>query len=141
MSLFGCWSNGYLRIGTVDFSDHAREITLETTCAELPANVHGQTTATILAGLESWTVNVVLLQDFAASEVDATLSSLGGGAHVAFSIVVGADATSAVSATNPRYSGSAVMTSYRPIGGQHGVNLEASCTFRGATDLIRQTVP
>ena len=119
-------------------SDHAREITLETSTAELPDNVHGDNTAKVRAGLEDWTVTVTFLQDFAASNVDATLSSIDGVGHSSFQLEVGADAA-AVSATNPRYSGMAILASYRPFGGQHGVNLEATATFRPAGNLTRRT--
>lgn len=138
MSVHGVWKNGYIGVNAVNLSDHAREITLETSTAELPDNVHGDNTAKVRAGLEDWTVTVTFLQDFAASKVDATLSSIDGVGHSSFQLEVGADASSAVSATNPRYSGMAILASYRPFGGQHGVNLEATATFRPASDLTRR---
>ena len=139
--MHGVWRNGHITVNGVDLSDHAREITLETSVAELPDNVHGDNTAKVRAGLENWTINVTFLQDFAASEVDATLrgASIGLVGHSAFNIIVGADAA-AVSTTNPRYSGNCILSSYRPFGGQHGVNLEAQATFRAAGNLTRQTV-
>ena len=139
MAVHGTWKNGHITINGVDLSDHAREISLETSLAELPDNVHGDNTAKVRAGLEDWTVNVTFLQDFAAAEVDATLSGLRTVGHAAFNIIVGADAA-AVSSTNPRYSGNCILTNYKPFGGTHGVNLEATATFRAAGDLTRQTI-
>ena len=139
MAVHGVWRNGFCQINGVDLSDHAREITLETSVAELPDNVHGDNTAKVRAGLENWTINVTFLQDFAASKVDATLDTAGGVGHASFNVIVGADAA-AVSTTNPRYSGNAILSSYRPFGGQQGVNLEAQATFRAAGNLTRQTV-
>lgn len=140
MAIFGVWKNGYCMIAGVDLSDHAREITLETSVAELPNNAHSNNTAVVIAGLESWTVNITFLQDFAATKVDATLrgGSIGLVGHTPFNIEVGADAT-APSTTNPRYSGNAILSSYRPFGGGHGVNLEAQATFRCSGNLTRRT--
>lgn len=138
MALFGVWKNGYIGVNAVNLSDHAREISLDTSVAELPNDCHGDNTAEVAAGLEDWTITVTFLQDFAAGKVDATMELIGGVGHASFQIEVGADA-SAVSTTNPRYSGMAILASYRPFGGPHGANLEATATFRPASDLTRRT--
>lgn len=139
MATFGVWKNGYVGVNAVNLSDHAREITLATSVAELPDNVHGDNVSKVRAGLEDWTITVTFLQDFAANKVDATMSTIGGVGHTAFQLEVGADATASVSATNPRYSGQAILASYEPLGGAHGVNLEAKATFRPASQLTRRT--
>lgn len=138
MAIHGVWKNGFAGVAGIDLSDHAREITLETSVAELPDNVHGDNTSKVRAGLEDWTITITFLQDFAASKVDATLDNIGGVGHTGFGVEVGADAA-AVSTTNPRYSGTAILASYRPFGGGHGVNLEAQATFRPAGNLTRRT--
>jgi len=136
---FGPIRDGYVEINQVVLSDHVREFSLDTGVEELPDNTHGDNTSIVTAGLEDWTLNVTFLQDFAASEVDATLDSIGGVAHTAFDITVGADATTSVSSSNPRYSGKAILASYRPLGGPHGSNLEATAVFRPAGNLTRLT--
>lgn len=140
MAVFGVWKNGHITVNGVDLSDHAREISLDMSVAELPDNVHGDNTAKVRSGLEDWTITVTFLQDFAAAKVDATLrgGSIGIVGHAGFNVIVGADAAS-VSTTNPRYSGSAILASYRPMGGAHGSNLEATATFRPAGNLTRYT--
>jgi hypothetical protein len=139
MAIFGAWVNGFIGVAGVNLSDHAREITLETSVAELPSNVHGTQTATVRAGLNSWTINVTFLQDFAAAKVDATMASVNGPLQTPFGVEVGPDTVASISTTNPRYSGLAILASYRPFGGQHGVLMEANCTFRCASDLTRRT--
>lgn len=137
---FGPFKNGYIEINNINLSDHAREFSLETSVEELPANAHGDSVAKQAAGIEDWTVNATFLQDFAAGEVDATLSAIGGACHVPFDIVVGADSVAAVSASNPRWSGEAILSSYRPLGGTHGALLESTATFRpGSGSLTRLT--
>jgi hypothetical protein len=124
-----------------NFSDHAREITLDTSIAELPDDCHGDNVAKVCAGLEDWTVSVTLLQDFATTSIDAFFSALstsGGAGHTPFSIEVGPSAAS-VSTTNPRYSGTCILSSYKILGGEHGVNLGAQVTFRPASSLTRRT--
>ena len=136
MAIFGVFKNGFLQVNGVDLSDHAREIGIDVSLAELPDNVHGDNTAKVRAGLEDWTINVTLLQDFAASKVDATLGPLRTVGTAGVNIIVGAD-TAAASATNPRYSGSAIMSSYSPWTPAHGTNMEAKATFRAAGNLTR----
>lgn len=138
MATFGYWRDGYIGVNNVDLSDHAREISLDTSIAELPDNVHGDYVSKVRSGLEDWTVTATFLQDFASAKVDATFSTIGGAGHASFQLEVGADKTTAVSATNPRYSGMAILSSYKPFGGAHGVNLEATATFRPASRLTRR---
>ena len=148
MAVFGVFKNGYIMVNGVDLSDHAREISLEMTTAELPNDTHGSGNgATVVAGLEDWTITVLFLQDFAASEVDATIGGLAigasGGANQATTgvpIIVGGDSVAVVSTTNPRYSGNCILTTYQPFGGGgHGTLMETSCTFRPSTVLTRRT--
>lgn len=138
MATFGVWKNGFFGVGGVNLSDHAREITVNTSVAMLPNDAHGDNVLKQAAGLEDWSIEVVLLQDFALTKVDATFASIGGVGHTPFSIEVGADASS-VSTTNPRFSGVAVLAEYKPLGGEHGVNLQARATFRPASQLTRRT--
>lgn len=142
MAQFGVWKNGHITVNGIDLSDHAREISLDTSVAELPSDVHGDNSARVVSGLEDWTITVTFLQDFAAAKVDATLrgGSIGLVGHAPFNVIVGADAGT-VTATNPRYSGNAILSSYRPFSGAHGVNLEAQATFRCAGNLTRQIAP
>lgn len=139
MARLGVWKSGILIIGGVDLSDHVREMSLDTSVAELPDHCHGDNTAKVAAGLEDWTINVTFLQDFAASKVDATLrgGSIGTVGHSPTNIIIGAT-QDAASSTNPRYSGNAILASYQPMGGEHGVNLSATATFRAAGNLTRQ---
>jgi len=136
---FGVWKNGYIGVNGVNLSDHSRDISLDTAVAELANDTHGDTAEKKISGLENWTIQVTFLQDFAAGKVDATLSPLYGCGSGSFQIEVGADSVNAVSATNPRYSGQAIITNYKVLSGAHGSNLEATATFRPASNLTRRT--
>lgn len=148
MAVHGVFRNGFVQINGVNLSDHAREISLEMTTAELPNDTHGSGNgATVVAGLEDWTITVLFLQDFAAGSVDATIGAMATGASggaaqptTGTPIIVGGDSVAAVSATNPRYSGNCILTTYQPFGaGGHGTLMETSCTFRPSTVLTRRT--
>lgn len=142
MATVGPWINGYIKVNNVVLSDHAREISLDIVSAEVPADTMGQQSAVVRAGLQSWTITANFLQDFAAGSVDDTLYAAGGTAgHVPFPIEVGPDSVATVSATNPRYSGLVVMSSYKPFGGAHGANMESPVTFRCAGDLHKVITP
>ena len=89
-----------------------------------------------IAGLKDWSVDVELNQDFAAASVDATLFPLVGAA--AFAIEIRPDA-GAVSATNPKFTGNALLESYPPISGSVGELATVSITLQGDGDLTRAT--
>lgn len=69
-----------------------------------------------IGGLKDGTLSLELNQDFAASAVDATLWPLVG---TVFTAKI-RPASGAISATNPEYSGSVLLTKYSPFDGSVG---------------------
>ncbi len=137
--IVGGWINGYISVAGTNLSDHAREISLDIVTIELPADVMGMTAAAVRSGLQNWTMTATFLQDFAAGTVDAVLYAAGGAAgHNPFNVEVGPDGVASISSTNPRYSGNAIMSDYKPFGGAHGSNMEAQVTFRCAGNLTKR---
>lgn len=130
------FNNAHVTINSVDLSDHVKSVTLNYEAAALDETAMGDTTRTNLAGLLNWTLTVNFIQDYAASEVDATLFSLVGAA--AFAIAV-RPVNTTVSATNPEYQGNAILTSYPPMGGGVGDLEMAQATFASAGALTRAT--
>lgn len=123
-------------VNAVDLSDHARSVTVNYEADELDTTAMGDDSRGRIAGLKSWSVDVEWNQDFAASEVDATLFSLIGAA--AFTVTV-KPTSDAVSTTNPSFSGSCILTSYTPLSGSVGDLATASTSFMGSGDLTRAT--
>ncbi len=123
-------------VNSVDLSDHVKSCTLNYEAEMLDDTVMGDTTRSNIAGLLNWSIDVEFLQDFAAAKVDATLFTLVGAA--AFTVTVKPTSAS-VSATNPSFSGSAVLESYPPMSGSVGDLETASATFRSAGTLARAT--
>ena len=77
-------------------------------------------------------------QDFAASEVDATLFGLVG---TAVAVAV-RPLNTTIAATNPEYQGSGILTSYPPMSGAVGEELTTTARFVPASgDLVRDVTP
>lgn len=122
-------------IGGVNLSDHVRSVTLEVSADELEDTAMGDTYRSRIGGLKdsSWTIE--FNQDFAASNVDATLFPLLG----TVATIVGKPTSAAVSATNPSYTGSALITQHSPIANGVGDLATMSVTWPGAGAVTRAT--
>tara|TARA_R100001086_G_scaffold153872_1_gene82030 strand:- start:696 stop:1106 length:411 start_codon:yes stop_codon:yes gene_type:complete len=103
-------------INSVALSDHATAATLEITYDDVDTTAFGDSVRTRIAGLGDATVNITWNQDYASSEIDATFNGIVGTA-VAFELT---PTSASVSATNPKYSGSLLVTSYTPIAAEVG---------------------
>ena len=130
--------NAYLSVGGVDLSDHVQSLVLNTGQAIQDATKMGDSTVVNTAGLATWSLDVTFLQDYAASKVDATLEPLLGIGVTPPAIIVN-PAGSTTATTNPKYSGSAILESYNPVGGAVGDNAVATATFQSAGALTRAT--
>lgn len=126
-------------IDGTDLSDHISSVTIEDTADEVEFTGLGADYREFGQGLKDATITCTFFQDFAASEVDATLNTLysGGGT---FAVVVKAD-NAAVSATNPSYTLNSRIYSYSPISGAVGDASTTDVTFRngGTSGLVRGT--
>lgn len=134
MAILGAWTDARVELNAVVLSDHVRKATLNVEAKEGDTTAMGDTWEEFVAGLKSWAVELEFNQDFAAANVDATLFPLVGAA--AFTVKV-RPTTGAVSATNPEYNGSCILTSYAPLGGSVGDVAMAPVTLKGSGALTR----
>lgn len=127
-------SNAYVMINSVDLSDHVRSVTLDYN-AEAPESTAMKATneKTRLGGLTDWKLDIEFNQDYAATKVHATLFTLVG---VATTVIVQA-VSGTEGATNPKFTGSAILTKYNPVAGKVGdVNIsKAEFVAAGALSL------
>lgn len=114
---------------------HVRSVTIDYSAEMLDITEMSNTTRINLAGLLNWTVTVVLLQDYAAANVDALLFPKVGA--VAFNIQI-KPTSAAVGAGNPEFYGLVVLESYGPMGGAVGDAQEVTATFQAAGTLTRR---
>lgn len=135
MAEFGVFKNAHVSIGGVDLSDHVREIRFPRGVEALDDTVMGDDTRSEGAGLLTWGATVTFTQDYAAGSVDATLNPAVG---TVVAIIFRPDA-GAKSATNPEWTGNALLKAYDPISGAVGDHLEATCELGAAGDITRAT--
>lgn len=116
MAIFA-FLDGRIEINSVVASTWAKKITLDVEVEDLDATTFGGSGwKALLGGLKSGTVSVDLNQDFAASQVDATLWPLLG---TLFTVKI-RPTSGSISATNPEFSGSCLLTKYSPLDGSVG---------------------
>ena len=125
-----------LTINSIDLSDHVVSLTLTINNEVQDNTAMGDTFRSRLAGLNDWSADVTMLQDYASASVDATLHPLIGAA--AFAVVILPTSDSA-SPTNPSYTGNALLENYPGIAGTLGETAQVSFTLRGAGTLLRAT--
>lgn len=124
-----------ITIGTASFSSSIAAVTLDISTDEQETTAFGDTYRTRIAGLRDASLTIDFHQDFAAGAVDATLFPLLGSA-VSFSIK---PTSGTVSATNPAYSGTALVTQYQPFAGSVGDLATLSVTWPVSGAVTRST--
>lgn len=127
-------------INAVDLSNDVKSVTLNYEAESQDDTAMGDSTRSGKGGLFNWSISVEFHQDFAASQVDATLWGIVG-TSVA---VVLKPTSAAVGPTNPTYTGNGMLTSYTPLSGSVGDILPATCEIvpskgSGNSNLVRAT--
>lgn len=130
------FTDAHVLINAVDLSDHVRQVTINYSAEMQDKTAMGDFTRTRLGGLLDWSLELNFNQDFAASNVDATLFPIVGSS---VAIVVRPNKTAAISPTNPEFQGNGVLESYAPLGGNVGDMAETPVTFQGDDTLTRAT--
>lgn len=128
------YTDASVTINSVDLSDHVKSVALTLDVAALDDTAMGDSWVSNIAGLKSGTVAITFNDDFAESEVDATL-------WAAFGTVVPIalrPTSSAKSATNPEYSGS-VLINQLTVGGDIGALAAKTVTWPTSGTVSRAT--
>ena len=119
-----------ITINSVDLSSRANQVTINYEKEAVETTAFGSSGRTYSAGLQNITVDIELQQDFAASNVEATVFPLVG---TSTTIVV-KPTSSAVSATNPSYTiASTYLAAHTPVNGAVGELATTSLSFQGGT--------
>ncbi len=112
-------------INSVHLSDHIASVSLSMSQDVVETTAFSSTAAkTRVAGLQDNSVTLEFHQDFASSNVEATIYPLLGSTTT---IVV--SPTSTVSATSPSYSFTALVSEWTPLNGGVGELATASVTW------------
>ena len=115
-----------VKINSVDLSDHVKSITLNRTFDELEVTAMGDSSHRFTKGLEASTLTLSFLSDTAAASVNATLQAAWG-TTVTFSLLQ--TKGTAVSATNPLYTGSILVNKTTDLNGAVGDIATQDITF------------
>ena len=115
-----------VNVGGVDLSQYVASVNLTSNVNEVSTTsfASGGNTERV-GGLKDNSLQISFMQDFAAGALEATVYPLIGGTA---SFQVLANGTVA-SATNPRYSGTVLVTSWSPVAGAVGELLTADVTW------------
>ena len=112
-------------INSVNLSDHIASVSLSMSTDVIETSAFNSTAAkTRVAGLQDNSVTFEFHQDYATSNVEATIYPLLGNTTT---IVV--SPTSTVSATSPSYSFTALVSEWTPLNGGVGELATASVTW------------
>jgi hypothetical protein len=103
-------------INGVDYSAYLTQAELAVEADEVETTAFGATYRTRVGGLKSGNVSFQFNQDFAVAGIDAVFFPLLG----TQATVVIKPTSTAISATNPKYTVNALVTQYSPISGNVG---------------------
>jgi hypothetical protein len=112
-------------VGGVDLSDHVASVTLTESYAEVPTTAFGDTAVTRIAGLGDHSISLDFHEDFAATEVHATIAPLVG----ATSTVSVKPVNDTTSSTNPLFSATVLVTEWPLLNGSVGDLASASVSW------------
>lgn len=118
-------TNPSISIGGVQLEDHVGSVTLTEAYAEVATTAFGDTAVTRIAGLGDHSISLDFHEDFAATEVHATIAPLVGSTT---SIIV-KPVNETTSATNPSFTMTVLVTEWPLLNGAVGDLATASVTW------------
>ena len=125
-----------VKIGAVDITDHVTSATLTQSADELEITALGDSSRKYVAGLQTGTLDLEFLNDFAAANVCATLQTALY-TTVTAKLVPGPGTT--ISATNPLYTVSILINNLTPIAGAAGEMSSSSLSFTCNSTIVQTT--
>ena len=116
----------YLALNGTDLSDHTSKIQLSVEVEEKDVTTFASSGwVEVIGGLKSGSLAVMFKQDIADNNIDETMWGLLG-TVVTFEVRL---TNSAVGASNPKYTGSVLVSQWSPISGNVGDTAEVDVTF------------
>ena len=125
----------FVSIGGTDFSSSLNSVELAEEADNLETTAFGSTWRTRIGGLKQASLTLNFMQDFAAGSVDATLNPLLG----SIATVIIKPTSGTVTATNPSYTMTALVTQYSPFASSVGDIATLSVTWPVSGSVVRAT--
>lgn len=124
-----------IKINGSDFSTTLNSVELAQEADDLETTAFGSSWRTRIGGLKQASLTLNFMQDFAAGSVDATLNNLLG----SIATVVIKPTSGTVTATNPTYTMTALVTQYSPFASSVGDIATLSVTWPVSGSVVRGT--
>jgi hypothetical protein len=125
----------FVSINGTNFADSLNSVELAEEADNLETTAFGSTWRTRIGGLKQASLTLNFMQDFAAGSVDATLNPLLG----SIATVVIRPTSGTVTATNPNYTMTALVTQYSPFASSVGDIATLSVTWPISGSVVRAT--
>jgi hypothetical protein len=124
-----------ITINSVDLSTRITKVTIRAEVDEQENTAFGSTWRTRQGGLKDGSIELEFNQDYAASNVDATIWPLLG----TNTTIVIKPTSGSVSATNPSYTASVLVREYSPVDGSVGDLNKTSVSWPTNGAVVRAT--
>jgi len=131
-------TDAYVSINSTDLSDHINSVEIAQSFDSVETTAFGDSGRTRTGGLEDSSITLSFHQDFAGSSVDQTIAPLVGGT-AAFEIRAIGTAAGTVSPTNPKWTGTVLVTEWNPLSGGVGELSTADVTWPVSGQVTRGT--
>ena len=119
-----------ITINSVSLGNRANSVSINYEIDSLESTAFGSGGHSFVGGLQNLSVEIALMQDFAASNVEATVYGLVG----TTTTLVIKPTSSAVGATNPSYTiTGAFLAAHTPVAGAVGELAMTTLSFTGGT--------
>lgn len=119
-----------ITVNSISLGNRANSVELNYEVDSVEITAFGDSGHKFTGGLQNLTCNIEFMQDFAATNVEATIYPLVG----TTTTVVIKPTSGAVSATNPSYTiSNAFLASHQPVAGAVGELAMTSLSFTGGT--------
>lgn len=129
-------TDAFFSWNAVDLSDHVKSVTIDYSAELLDDTVMGDDTRSRMGGLKDWSVSVEFFQDEDAAKVAQTFFADIGVARV---LIIRPKKASAVSSTNPNYTGTGILESMPLVSGEVGAISMTTVEIKAAGTLSRAT--
>jgi hypothetical protein len=118
-----------ITINSVALSSKANSVTINYEIDSVEATAFGSGGHVFIGGLQNNSIEIALMQDYAASQTEATIYPLVG----TTTTVVIKPTSAAVGAANPSYTVTAYLASHTPVAGGVGELAMTTLTLTGGT--------
>lgn len=128
-------TNASITVNSVDLSDRANSVTVNYEIDSVESTTFGSSGHTFIGGLQNISIDIEFMQDFAATETEATIFPLVG----TQTTVAIKPTTAAVGVANPLYTvSSTFLSAHTPVAAAVGEMAMTSLSFTGGT-LVKTT--